>query len=339
MKIGVIYDFRNPRKWRRPYPELYRETLGQIVRAEELGYDNVWLAEHHFADDGYNPSPLTMAAAIAARTSRIRIGTYVLLMPFRSPVRVAEDATCIDIISNGRFDLGAGQGYAAKEFAAHCMNRSERSARLAEGVDLVRRLWTEENVTFNGKFTQVRDMTLSPKPVQQPHIPLWMGARAEKAIKRVARMGAHLMATLGPDPAPLYFETLKEHGYDPTKFHIGQVGLVHLAANENQAWEDVQEHLFNSMEYYGEILAEANDAPGDKDIWHFTSPHEMRNSNFGRAAMIGTPDQIARKMENFSQRHRFTHFVIGAQLPGLDPKKVTRSLELFATEVMPSLRR
>jgi alkanesulfonate monooxygenase SsuD/methylene tetrahydromethanopterin reductase-like flavin-dependent oxidoreductase (luciferase family) len=175
MKFGIIHDFRNPRQWRRPYPELYREILDQIVRAEELGYDNVWLAEHHFADDGYNPSPLTTAAAIAARTSRIRIGTYVLLMPFRSPVRVAEDATCIDIISNGRFDLGAGQGYAANEFAAHCMNRAERSARLAEGVDLVRRLWTEEQVTFNGRFTQVRDMTLSPRPVQQPHIPISHG--------------------------------------------------------------------------------------------------------------------------------------------------------------------
>ena len=145
-------------------------------------------------------------------------------MPFRNPVRVAEDATCIDIISNGRFDLGAGQGYAAEEFAAHCMNRKERSARLAEGVELVRRLWTEEKVTFDGKFTQVKDMTLSPRPVQQPHIPIWMGARAEKAIQRVARMGAHLMATLGPDPAPLYRETLKAHGYDPAQFFIGQVG-------------------------------------------------------------------------------------------------------------------
>ena len=114
MKFGIIHDFRNPRQWRRPFPQFYQEILDQIVRAEELGYDNVWLAEHHFADDGYNPSPLTTAAAIAARTSRIRIGTYVLLMPFRHPVRVAEDATCVDIISNGRFDLGAGQGYAAE---------------------------------------------------------------------------------------------------------------------------------------------------------------------------------------------------------------------------------
>ena len=339
MKFGIIHDFRNPRQWRRPFPQFYQEMLDQIVRAEELGYDNVWLAEHHFADDGYNPAPLTTAAAIAARTSRIRIGTYVLLMPFRHPVRVAEDATCIDIISNGRFDLGAGQGYAAEEFAAHCMNRKERSARLAEGVELVRRLWTEEKVTFNGKFTQVKDMTLSPRPVQQPHIPIWMGARAEKAIQRVARMGAHLMATLGPDPAPLYKETLKAHGYDPAKFFIGHVGLVYLANSEDQAWADIQDHLFNSMEYYGKILSEANDAPGDKDIWQFKSPSEMRHSGFGRAAMIGTPDQVARKMEPFFKRHSCTHFVIGMQMPGMDPQKTTRSLELFAKEIMPSFRR
>ena len=101
---------------------------------------------------------------------------------------------CIDIWSNGRFDLGVGQGYAANEFRSLGIPRKERSARLAEGVELVRRLWTEDNVTFDGRFTQVKDMTLSPKPVQQPHIPVWIGARADKAIQRVARMGCHLMA-------------------------------------------------------------------------------------------------------------------------------------------------
>ena len=92
MQFGFMEDFRNPQPWRRPYPELYRALLDQIVRAEELGYDNVWLTEHHFTEDGYNPSLLPTAAAVAARTSRIRIGTFVLLLPFQHPVRVAEDA-------------------------------------------------------------------------------------------------------------------------------------------------------------------------------------------------------------------------------------------------------
>jgi len=338
MKFGIIHDFRNPVQWHRPYPALYQALLDQIVQAEELGYDNVWLAEHHFTEDGYNPSTLPTAAAIAARTSRIRIGTYILLMPFQHPVRVAEDATCIDIWSNGRFDLGAGQGYAAGEFQALHIPRKERSARLAEGVELVRRLWIEENVTFEGRFTQVSDLTLSPKPVQQPHIPLWIGARADRAIRRVAQMGCHLMATIGPDPAPLYIQTLRENGHDPADFNIGQIRMVYVAENEDQAWEDVREHLHYSMQYYGVILAEANDAPGDADGWQFTHASQLRNSGFGRAAMIGTPDQVARKMEKFCQRFHCTHFVLGTQLPGLDPQKVTRSLELFAQEVLPAFR-
>ncbi len=339
MKFGIIQDFRNPQPWRRPYPELYHALLDQIVRAEDLGYDNVWLAEHHFTEDGYNPSPLPTAAAIAARTSRIRIGTYVLLLPFRHPVRVAEDATCVDIWSNGRFDLGVGQGYSYKEFDALCMRREERSARLAEGAELIQRLLTEDRVTFTGRFTQVKDLTLSPKPVQQPGIPLWLGARAEKAIRRVARMGCHLMGTIGLDPARVYTETLKEYGRNPADFFIGQVRMVYVAKSEDQAWEDVQEHLHNSMLYYNEILAEANDVPGDKETWQFKRPEELRHSGFGRAAMIGTPEQVAEKMERFCQRFYCTHFVMGTQLPGLDPKKVTQSLELFAREVMPSFRK
>src|SRR4029077_9572289 len=164
MRFGFMEDFRNPLPWRRPFPELYRAILEQICRAEEIGYDDIWLTEHHFTADGYTPSLLATAAAIATRTHRIRIGTFVLLLPFQHPVRVAEDATCVDIWSNGRFDLGVGQGYSYKEFSALCMKREERSARFAEGVELLKRLWTEERVTFDGKFTKVKELTLAPRP-------------------------------------------------------------------------------------------------------------------------------------------------------------------------------
>jgi len=338
MKIGFMEDFRNPQRWRRPAADLYGAILDQIVRGEELGYDNVWLTEHHFTEDGYNPSLLPTAAAVAARTQRIRIGTFVLLLPFQHPVRVAEDATCVDILSGGRFDLGVGQGYSHAEFEALCMPREERSARLAEGLALVRRLWNEERVTFEGRFTRVKDLCLSPKPVQQPHPPLWIGARTEKATRRVARMGCHLMATLGPDPAPAYVDTLKECGRDPAHFAIAQLRMVYLAESEDQAWEDTQEHIFEMMRYYGEILAEANDAPGDDRMWTISRPEEIRRSGFGRAVMIGTPDQVGKKLERFRRDYSCTHFIMSTQLPGLDPRKATRSLELFARELMPAFR-
>jgi alkanesulfonate monooxygenase SsuD/methylene tetrahydromethanopterin reductase-like flavin-dependent oxidoreductase (luciferase family) len=336
MKFGFVEDFRNPHAWRRPFPELYRALLEQVRRAEELGYDNVWLTEHHFTEDGYSPSVMPTAAALAAATARIRIGSFVLLLPFQHPVRLAEDVTCVDIFSNGRFDLGVGQGYAAEEFEALCIPRKERSARLAEGVELLQRLWTEERVTFAGKFTQTKDLTLSPRPVQRPHPPLWIGARAEKAVRRVARVGAHLMATLGPDPAPWYVDELKQCGRDPAQFSIAQLRMVYVAQSEDRAWQDTQEHIFSMMEYYGRILAEANDVPGDEGMWTIRRPEDIRNSGFGRAVMIGTPEQVARKIERFRAEYRCTHFVMATQLAGMDPAKGTRALELFAKEVMPA---
>src|ERR1051326_5017445 len=339
MKFGFAEDFRNPRQWRRPFPELYRAILEQIARAEKLGYDNVWLSEHHFTADGYNPSLLPTAAAVAARTERIRIGTFILLLPFQHPVRPAEDVTCVDILSGGRFDLGVGQGYSHHEFEALCMPRAERSARLAEGLELLQRLWREERVTFDGRFTKVCDLALSPRPVQRPHPPLWIGARTEKATRRAARIGCHLMATLGPDPAPGYVDELRACGRNPADYSIAQLRMVYVAESEDQAWEDTQEHIFSMMEYYGEILGEANDVPGDDKMWTIERPQDIRSSGFGRAVMIGTPDQVAKKLEHFEREYLCTHFVMMTQLPGLDPRKGTRSLELFAKEVMPAFRK
>jgi alkanesulfonate monooxygenase SsuD/methylene tetrahydromethanopterin reductase-like flavin-dependent oxidoreductase (luciferase family) len=338
MKFGFMEDFRNPRRWRRPAADLYRAILEQIRRAEEIGYDNVWLTEHHFTADDYNPSLLPTAAAIAAATERIRIGTFVLLLPFQHPVRVAEDATCVDILSRGRFDLGVGQGYAREEFEALCMPRQERSARLAEGVQLIQRLWSEERVTFEGKFVRVKDLTLAPRPVQSPHPPLWIGARAEKAVRRVARAGCHLMATLGPDPAPWYLDELKAAGRAADEFWIAQLRMVYVADKEDQAWQDTQDHIQSMMEYYGRILAEAGDVPGDDRMWTVDKPEDIRGSGFGAAVMIGTPDQVARKLERFQREFRCTHFIMSTQLPGMDPRKGTHSLELFAKEVMPAFR-
>ena len=116
MKFGLCVDFRNPKKWYRPAPSLYRSLIDQVVLAEKLGFENCWLTEHHFTEDGYNPSLLAAASAIASRTETIRIGSFILLLPFISPLRAAEDISFVDILSNGRFDFGVGQGYSFHEF-------------------------------------------------------------------------------------------------------------------------------------------------------------------------------------------------------------------------------
>jgi len=338
MRFGFMEDFRNPVQWRRPFPEFYEAILAQIERAEELGYDNVWLTEHHFTDDGYNPSILPTAAAIASRTNRIRIGSFILLLPYQHPVRAAEDVTCIDILSDGRFDLGIGQGYSYHEFDALCIDRKERGRRMRENIEVMRRLFTEERVTFEGEFTRVRNLRLSPKPVQQPHPPIWIGARGPKAIRNAAKLGYHLMGTLGPDPAPLYLETLTDEGRDPASFNVAQLRMVYVAENEDQAWRDVQDHFFHLSTFYHDILAEAKDAAGDDSPLPFTKPEEIRHSPAADASMIGTPAQVTEKLERFAAEYHCTDFIMATQFPGLDPAKGTRSLELFAKEVMPRFR-
>ena len=141
LRFGLWYSLRNPAQWQRPYAEIYAETLKQIAWAETIGYDDVWLTEHHFCEDGHAPSILPIAAAVAATTKRLRIGTSVLLLPLHHPVRVAEDAATIDILSNGRFDLGVGIGYRLEEFAGLGLTRADRASRVDEGIEIIRALW------------------------------------------------------------------------------------------------------------------------------------------------------------------------------------------------------
>lgn len=343
MQFGIVVDFRNPALsaesttvGRRHYPQLYQELLDQVVLAEQLGFGHAWLSEHHFTDEGYNPSVLPAAAAIAARTSALRIGTFVLVLPFHDPVRVAEDVTFVDILSNGRFDLGVGQGYTQDEYRILDLDRRRRGAHLEESLELITRLWTERDVEFEGRFSQVYGATLEPRPIQQPHPPIWIGARGPKAIDRAARLGANLLTTIGPDPAPEYVDALRKHRRDPSAFQIGQLRLMYCAPTEQQAWDEVSLPLHLSMSYYGKVMAEAGDLAGDDRIWTFEDHSEIRGSGLARAALIGTPDQVHARLENLLERVHCSELILAAQLPGLDPAKANASLELFASEVMPA---
>src|SRR5262247_1247182 len=149
----------------------FEETLQECERAEAAGFDSIWLGEHHNNPVLY-PAPLIGLAAIASRTRRVRLGTGVLLLPLYHPLAVAEEGAMVDMISGGRFILGLGAGYAPEEFSAFGISIKERGRRLEEGATLVRRLWTEEHVSHEGRHYRVTDVTLGPRPVQQPRPPI-----------------------------------------------------------------------------------------------------------------------------------------------------------------------
>ena len=137
LSFGLWYAFRNPAQWRTDYAALYADHLAQIRWAETIGYDDVWLTEHHFCEDGHAPSIVPLAAAVAATTERIRVGTGVLLLPLHHAVRLAEDGATIDILSNGRFELGVGVGYRPQEFAGRGFDPADRAE--GDGVQIDRR--------------------------------------------------------------------------------------------------------------------------------------------------------------------------------------------------------
>ncbi len=325
MNFGLLMSFRNSSRNELSYSELYRRHVDLCVEAEELGFDTIWLTEHHFVEDGYSPSMLPLAAAIAARTKRIRIGTFVLLMPLHNPLQVAEDAATIDVLSNGRFDLGLGQGYVPREFAGFNIPREERSRRLREGVEILRRVFTEDNVTFEGKSYAVRDVTLYPKPVQRPHPPIWIGARSRSATERAGRNGYHL-AGIGAEQAQIYRAALRAGGHNPDEFNIAELCFGYIAGKKEKAWDEGEFALHHLL------------TPGDENFARVPPVGELRNaSSLGFGAVIGTPDDLVAKIEQMEGYA--THLALGLALPGIEPKKIRASMKLVSEKVIPHFRR
>jgi alkanesulfonate monooxygenase SsuD/methylene tetrahydromethanopterin reductase-like flavin-dependent oxidoreductase (luciferase family) len=195
VSFGLWYDFRNPPPRALSFEALYRANLAQIAWAETLGFDSVWLTEHHFVDDGYTPAPLTIAAAIGERTKRMRIGTNLVLLPLADPLRLAEEAATLAILTEGRFDLGVGIGYRELEFGAFGRKLSQRPSLMEEGVAVLRQAWSGEPVRVAGKRYRIDGLRVTPKPARPPR--LFVGGMTEPAIARAARIGDGFLSTGG----------------------------------------------------------------------------------------------------------------------------------------------
>ncbi|MEQ8659463.1 MAG: LLM class flavin-dependent oxidoreductase [Gammaproteobacteria bacterium] len=339
--LGFLFPFRNPAFARRPWAEVYRDDLALAVHTEALGFDHVWLTEHHFVDDGYSPALLPIAGALAQATSRIRIGTFVLLLPLHDTVRVAEDVATVDLIANGRFDLGLGLGYRVDEFAGMGRSPRERGARFAEQLPLLRRLLDGETVDFDGRFHQLQGTRIVPPPVQQP-LPLWVGARGDKALDRAARLGCHL-AGVSAEHRLRYRDALARHDRVPDEYHVSQMVLVYVAETRAQAWNEAARPVHHMLTLYRDWAAAAGDDNNDDQATRaIPTPEAMIAAQdgdfFGEPAFIGTPDEVFAGLADLLTRSPCTHLVLMGILPGAPPDGTRRSVELFAREVMPRLR-
>ncbi len=332
ISFGLWYSLRNPEKWHRPYPEIYEETLQQIAWAETIGYDDVWLTEHHFCEDGHAPSILPLAAAVATRTQRIRIGTSVLLLPLHDAVRVAEDGATIDILSNGRFELGVGIGYRPEEFTGLGIDRRQRSVRTEEGLEIIRRLWEGETVDFNGKAYQITGAKLSPMPVQQPRPPIWVGGFAPISAKRAARLGDGYLGTGDMTPfVPVYEQELEKLGKGGTgKLAGGHFWLI-VSNEPDKTFDMVAPHIIYQLEMYNIWLA----AAGQDPFPPATNKDELKAS--GMLSVV-TPSQAIDEIGAYVEATGIERYYTWTVPPGMPAAAMNPHLELFASDVMPAFQ-
>ncbi|HJP41109.1 MAG TPA: LLM class flavin-dependent oxidoreductase [Dehalococcoidia bacterium] len=327
VRFGLWYDFRNPTDWERPFDSLYAETLEHILAAEELGFDDIWTSEHHFIKDGYSPSLLPICAAIAARTERVRIGTNVLLLPLHDPLRVAEDAATVAVISGGRFDLGVANGYRVGEFEGMHIDRRTRAARMEEAVQVIHRSWEPGSFSFAGTHYNYTDVDVTPKPVQRP-APLWMGGFADAAVRRAGRIADGLLAAA--NVVPLYLEARKAAGRDNGPDRIAlSLPWVAISESPDEDWEKLVPYVFYQRRLYATWFSEAG-TPIFGNI-----PESIEDVRDRSADAVVTPERAAEIVSNLCRRVPVTHLYWWAVPPGVPPTQMLTSATLFMEKAAP----
>lgn len=329
-----------------------RNYIEDAVLADELGYDGVYFGEHHFCFASGNSSPLTMLAEVAARTKRIRVGTSIVCAPFHNPLRLAEDIASVDMISNGRFDLGIGVGSQWEEFQTFGIDPKERFGRTWEIIDIIERCLYggREEFHWKGKYYDFPGVRWIMQPVQE-RIPILWGGFGPQGAKRAGERGYNLIA---PDVTGAYRKAMIEHGRDPKKYLIGFANGVSIG----DSFEDAIQAVAEPCAWVSNQYAMRPDLDGKHppESYRYTADEIVDFSKKGRIGeFLPTPGAkpapfvvpvaggVSDVRDFFlrSVRGEFgllTHFCIEVRPPGVKTEDAHRTMRLFAREVLPALR-
>jgi len=335
LRFGIVHDFRCPLGSNVTMPQVYEETFEQIELAEHLNLDLCWFTEHHFIEDGYLPNFVPVAAAAAARTKRIRFSTDICLLPFRHPVRLAEDLAILDNISNGRIELGAGMGYATHEFEGFNIPISRRVSLTEEALEILQLAWRGEAFNFDGKRYRLSNLRVTPDPVQPGGPPLWLAATSPAGAERAAKFETHL---LPQGPKHLTIDPWKAAVGDISDRRVGLIRGVFVTDDPEREWEPIaRAEKYRRDVYVGLIKASAD---------HKSEAAERSGSRGKRTPIplnplnwtVGSVDHCIAELERLITEHGITDLVTWGGPPGLPPSIMNDSLTRFATKVVPKLR-
>lgn len=325
------------------------ELLEQAELADALGFDGLWLAEIHFQQTfSLLAAPYVVLGAIAARTRRLRLGVAVNILPVHHPLAVAEQVATLDVLSHGRAQFAMGRGHLhSRVYEGFGVSRAGSREAMEEGLALVRAAWTQDVVEFHGRFYDVPEVAVCPKPLQQPHPPVFTATSSLDGVQSAARQGLDLFLPVHfasrqqlCDWAAAYWDGLRRHGHDPRQRQLGLNLPVHVAPTTAQAREQARAGF---MDYYRVVL----DLRQDYQAWaarHGRAASEMTTRDemtFERlcaeSAVIADPPTAVAALRQLAAQTGASRILCWMNMGSIPHEAVLASMRLFAEEVAPRL--
>ena len=323
--------------------EIYARGLEIAQASETLGFDNVWLAEHHFSTYGYSSRPAQLATYIAARTARIRVGTAVIVVPLHHPLVIAEEIATLDLLAGGRVDIGLGRGYQPYEFERLGLDLESGRARWEESIDIILKAFTGQPFSYDGKLFEIPETFVFPQPLQQPHPPIWITAQSPESVEWAVRRGFNVLTGGFGVPIErmgefrrLFDRVVAEHK-PAHPLRVGVQRAVYVAESPADARAAVEEARWNmrvtlSLRNHYERVEGGRAVP-------IPVPNEPSVDDLlDRFLVIGTPDTCIRQIKRVEELVGITHFNCSFWFGDLEHTRVMRSMERFAREVLPAFR-
>ncbi len=335
MKFGVFLVPQHPRT--DDPVRRFRETVQQAILAHDAGFDALAAGHHYLSPPYQSLQNVPLLARLAAEAGDMELITSVVLLALLNPVQVAEDIATLDVMSGGRVTFGIGLGYREVEYEAFGVGLSDRVPRMLEALTLIKRLWTEDDVTFEGRFFKLHRATSTLRPVQQPHPPIWIAANADAAVERSGRLGypwyvnPHAALPTIERQWRLYKEALAGAGHAlPAARPI--VLELHVAPTRDEAFETARPFLAGKYAAYAD-WGQDKVLPGNESF-------RVAFENLARDRFIlGSPDDVIEQLEERVKRLEANVFVFRVGWPGMENHKVLRVLELMGERVLPYFRR
>jgi alkanesulfonate monooxygenase SsuD/methylene tetrahydromethanopterin reductase-like flavin-dependent oxidoreductase (luciferase family) len=356
VKFGLFYQL--PCADTQSEPVRYQETIEQIVHADKLGFDCAWLAElHFFRPFSIMPSPLIMATAAAQQTKQIRLGIAVNLLPLYHPLRGAEDGATVDILSNGRLEFGVGRGAIPIHFAGFNVSRDESRDRFEESIAVIQKAWTTPSFSHQGKYYQIPETSVVPKPVQKPHPPIRIAANSPDTAVFAGKTHYSIFVASVTNPLPRMFEQVARYrqswaessapleSYSPAEPNVSTMFFLYPGENLAQIRRDVEPSLDNYFHSVSAMVrAGVTAQPADESYRYLQDIQKaVENVTFEKItesmAIFGSPREcVARAQQLHSELH-MNELICWFNPGGMVPhQKVLAAMSRFADEVMPELR-